>query len=115
MRIFQRSAQTVMIAPRSCTTDALGAAVEGFASPWVAAQASVGFVANTLNSAANALRSAMPGVMLAQTLKLRFAGRVQIRAGDGVILPGEVVPCWRCVEVDNFPMSTVARLERIMP
>lgn len=114
MRLFQRSAQVVRIAPRSCTTDTLGAAVEGFAGAWITAKANVGFVANALNSAANALNSAMPGMIPAQTLKLRFAGRVEICVGDGVALPGEVVPRWRCVEVDNFPMTTLARLERIV-
>ena len=98
---------------RKVVTDALGGVCEGFDDECRVLAGNIGFVNNTLNSAANAFVSMASGVRTAQALRLRFIGRAEIGVGDGVALPGEEGVCWRCVEVSFFPLMTVARVERI--
>ena len=113
MRLFYRTMSEIRVAPRMVDQDGLGGMTEGFSADIKVFHGNIGFVSNTLNSTANALMSTAEGVREAQTLKLRFMGRAEIAAGDGVMLPGENTPCWRCVEVSNFPLMTLARVERI--
>lgn len=113
MRLLNRTLSEIRVATRIATEDGMCGVVEGFSSEYKALQGNIGFVNNTLNSTANALMSTAAGVRTAQTLRLRFMGRAEIHAGDGVLLPGEETVCWRCVEVSEFPLMTVARVERI--
>ena len=114
MRLLCRTAQEVRIAPRQCRTDSLGGVTEGFSADRIALRGSVSYVNNTLNSSANALNAKPYGVYAAQALRIRFAGRAEVNPGDGALLPGEETPCWRCVEVEHFPFTTVARFERLV-
>lgn len=103
----------MVVWPREVSPGDLGGSSEGFAAGGTAARASVSYVTNSLNGNLNALAAAPYGVRAAQAIRLRFVGAVAISAGDGVSLPGEGGPAWRCVEVDRYPLVTVARLERI--
>lgn len=113
MRLLKRTASEIRVYDRRVTEDGLGGMCEGFSEEYRVLCGNIGFVNNTLNSAANAFVSMGSGVRAAQTLRLRFIGRVQAAVGDGVALPGENGVCWRCVEVSCFPLMTVARVERI--
>ena len=113
MRLLQRSACVVRIAPRRTREDGMGGIVEEFSDEYLRLQCSVGYVNNSLNSSANALAWGEGGVRAAQTLRLRFIGEAGINVGDGALLPDDMRPAWRCVEVDRFPLMTLARLERI--
>lgn len=113
MRLLLRSACEVRIAPLSVRADALGGVVEGFSGEHMPVQASVGYVSNTLNSTANALSRGEAGMRAAQTIRLRFIGDAPIKVGDGVLLPDDARPAWRCVEVNRYPLMTLARLERM--
>lgn len=113
MRQHWRTGTDVLIWPRQAATGALGGCAEGFSSEGIAARASVSYVANSLNGNLNALSAAPYGVRAAQAIRLRFMGVAVLAAGDGISLPGEDKPAWRCVEVDKYPLITVARLERI--
>lgn len=113
MRLLKRTASEIKVFGRSLETDALGGVCERFSGEARVLYGNIGFVNNTLNSTANALMSTAAGVRTVQTLRLRFIGRAEIYAGDGVMLPGEDGVCWRCVEVSFFPLITVARVECI--
>ena len=113
MRLLNRTLSTITIAPRITVTGGCGGIAEGFSAERIALRGNIGYVSNTLNSTANALISTPMGERIAQALKLRFMGDVPVNAGDGVILPGEDEPAWRCVEVNRFPLMTVARVEKI--
>lgn len=113
MRLFRRTGCEIFACPRRTVQGALGGVAEGFSEDRIRLWGNVGYVSNTLNSTANALVYTASGARAAQTLRLRFAGRAQIRVGDGVMLPGEMQPCWRCVEVSFYPLITSARVERI--
>ena len=113
MRLLKRTASEIRVFERREVADGLGGVCEGFSDVSRTLYGNIGFVNNTLNSTANAFVSGAAGVRQAQTLRLRFIGRVEIGAGDGIALPGEDRVCWRCVEVSDFPLMTVARVERI--
>ena len=113
MRLLYRTAREVRIAPRQCGTDSLGGVTEGFSPDRIALRGSVSYVNNTLNSSANALIAKPYGIFAAQALRIRFAGHAEVSPGDGMLLSGEDAPCWRCLEVERFPFTTVARFERI--
>lgn len=113
MRLLKRTGCEIFVFPRETAAGALGGVAEGFSGQSVRLWGNVGHVSNTLNSTANALVSTASGARTAQTLKLRFCGRTQIAVGDGVMLPGETAPCWRCVEVSFYPFITAARVERL--
>ena len=113
MRQHWRTGTDVLIWPRQTETGELGGSAEGFSSEGIAARASVSYVTNSLNGNLNALTAAPYGVRAAQAIRLRFIGAAALAAGDGVSLPGEDGPAWRCLEVDRYPLVTVARLERI--
>lgn len=112
MRLLRRTAIEVKIWPRAVSEGALGGGREEFLDAPILARASVSYVANALNGNLNALVSAPYGMRAAQTIRLRFPGRPGIAAGDGLSFPGEDAPGWRCVEVNLYPLLTVARLER---
>ena len=113
MRLLKRTGCEISVFPRETVTGALGGIAEGFSGERLRLWGNVGYVSNTLNSTANALVSSAAGARAAQTLRLRFMGRAQIRVGDGFMLPGETEICWRCVEVNFYPFVTAARVERI--
>ena len=113
MRLYRRTLCEILVWPRVPVTGALGGVAEGFSSAPVAIEGSVGYVENALSSDRNALSAAPYGVQVRQSLKLRLRNGAPIRTGDGVSLPGEGAPAWRCVEVDVYPFVTVARLERM--
>lgn len=113
MRLLKRTASEIRVFGRKVVTDGLGGVCERFDDACRVLVGNIGFVNNTLNSAANAFVSMPAGVRTAQVLRLRFVGRAEICVGDGVALPGEDGVCWRCVEVSDFPLMTVARVERI--
>lgn len=113
MRLLRRTGSNITIAPRAVQTDALGGVTERFSDERITLWGNVSVVSNTLNSTANALVSTAAGMRVAQALRLRFIGRVKIAVGDGVLLPGDAEPTWRCVEVSQYPLMTLARIERI--
>ena len=107
MRLFRRTLIKVRIAPRSVAEDALGGAYGDFSDEHVEAEA------NTLGTAGNNLNAEMYGARLSQMIRLRMDTGAPIRAGDGVMLPGDEKVAWRCMQVDEYPHVKVARLERI--
>ena len=113
MRLHWRTSTNIVVWPREVSAGELGGNAEGFSSAGIAARASVSYVSNSLNGNLNALAASPYGVRAAQAIRLRLVGAATIAAGDGVSLPGEEGPTWRCVEVDKYPLVTVARLERI--
>ena len=110
---MQRTACEIYVFDRCVEEDGFGGMREGFSEEGRVLHGNIGYVNNTLNSSNNALMSLGEGVQAVQTLRLRFIGRAEIRAGDGVKLPGEDGVSWRCVEASYFPLITVARVERI--
>lgn len=113
MRLLKRTGCEISVFPREVTKGALGGVAEGFSGERIRLWGNVGYVSNTLNSTANALVASASGARAAQTLRLRFIGRARLCVGDGVMLPGEAEPCWRCTEVSFYPLITAARVERI--
>lgn len=113
MRLFSRTCSRVFIAPRAVAADGLGCECEAFSDERIPLRANIGNVNNTLNSNTNALLSRGYGMRITKVIMLRFAGDAPIEVGDGVVLPGEGAPKWRCVEVSRFPTVTCARLERM--
>lgn len=113
MRLLKRTGCEICVFPRVATQGELGGVTEGFSGERIRLWGNVGYVNNTLNSTANALAATAFGARTAQALRLRFIGRAKLSVGDGVMLPGEEGPCWRCVEVSYYPLITNARVERI--
>ena len=113
MRFVERTRRKIRIAPRQNVTDSIGGVREAFSDVTIPAYCAVTSSGNTLSYSANALVPMEHGVSFRQAKKLLLPPDTPIHVGDGVCMPGESSPRWRCITLETWSSHLVAKIERL--
>ena len=112
MRLYERSLQTLEIAPHAETADALGGVRLGFTARRIPVRGSLQPETHALGYNADTLKQEPQGLRLGQRLRAILPRDAEIAPGDGVCTDGAREPQWLCLAVENWTAHKLVYLER---
>ena len=112
MRLYERTLQSMEIAPHTEQADALGGVRLGFSARRVPVRGSLQPETHALGYAADTLKQEGQGLRLNQRLRAILPRDAAIAPGDGLCTDGAREPQWLCLAVEDWTAHKVAHLER---